>query len=63
MKKTLLVVCILAFAAGAHADFGRKMLKKDNVTAVQKADLAFRSMMEVRNKLIEAYREVMRMPM
>ncbi len=37
MKKTLLVVCILAFAAGAHADFGRKMLKKDNVTAVQKA--------------------------
>jgi putative metalloprotease len=37
MKKTLLVVCILTFAAGAHADFGRKMLKKDNVAAVQKA--------------------------
>ena len=37
MKKILLVVCILAFAAGAHADFGRKMLKKENVTAVQKA--------------------------
>ena len=37
MKKTLLVACMLAFAAGAHADFGRKMLKKDNVTAVQKA--------------------------
>ena len=36
MKKTLLVVCILAFAAGAHADFGRKMLKRENVTAVQK---------------------------
>ena len=37
MKKTLVVVCILTFAAGAHADFGRKMLKKDNVTAVKKA--------------------------
>ena len=37
MKKTLLVVCILTFAAGAHADFGRKLLKKDNATAVQKA--------------------------
>ena len=37
MKKTLLVACMLAFAAGARADFGRKMLKKDNVTAVQKA--------------------------
>jgi flagellar hook-basal body complex protein FliE len=30
---------------------------------LEKADLAFRTMMEVRNKLIEAYREVMRMPM
>ena len=37
MKKTLLVACMLAFAAGAHADFGRKMLKKDNVAAGKKA--------------------------
>ena len=37
MKKTLLVVCMLSIAAGAQADFGRKMLKKENVTAVQKA--------------------------
>lgn len=37
MKKILLVVCILSFAAGAQADFGRKMLKKDNVNAVQNA--------------------------
>ncbi len=37
MKKILLVVCMLSFAAGAQADFGRKMLKKDNVTAVQNA--------------------------
>ncbi len=37
MKKILLVVCMLSFAAGAQADFGRKMLKKDNVTAIQNA--------------------------
>ena len=37
MKKTLLVVCILAFAAGAQADFGRRLIKKDNVAAVTKA--------------------------
>jgi len=35
MKKILLVVCILSFAAGAHADFGSKLLKKDNVAAAQ----------------------------
>jgi flagellar hook-basal body complex protein FliE len=28
------------------------------LTAVQKADLAFRMMMQVRNKLVEAYQEV-----
>ena len=28
------------------------------LTAVQKADLAFRMLLQVRNKLIEAYREV-----
>lgn len=28
------------------------------LTAVQKADLAFRMMLQVRNKLIEAYREL-----
>ena len=37
MKKILLAVCILSFAAGAQADFGRKLLKKDNVTAAQNA--------------------------
>jgi len=37
MKKILLVVCMLSFAVGAQADFGRKMLKKENVTAVQNA--------------------------
>lgn len=29
------------------------------LTAVQKADMAFRTMLQVRNKLIEAYREVL----
>jgi flagellar hook-basal body complex protein FliE len=28
------------------------------LTAVQKADLAFRMMMQIRNKLVEAYQEV-----
>jgi len=28
------------------------------LTAVQKADLAFRMLLQVRNKLVEAYREV-----
>ncbi|MGB0595348.1 MAG: flagellar hook-basal body complex protein FliE [Rubripirellula sp.] len=28
------------------------------LTAVQKADLAFRMLLQVRNKLIEAYREI-----
>ncbi|MDH3729423.1 MAG: M48 family metalloprotease [Myxococcales bacterium] len=37
MKKILLVVCILSFAVGAQAEFGRKLLKKNNVTAAQKA--------------------------
>ena len=33
------------------------------VLAVQKADVSFYTMMAVRNKLIDAYREVMRMQM
>jgi len=37
MKKILLAVCILSFAAGAQADFRRKLLKKENVTAAQNA--------------------------
>jgi flagellar hook-basal body complex protein FliE len=31
------------------------------MTAMQKADLSFQMMMQVRNKLIDAYHEVMRM--
>ena len=31
------------------------------MTAVEKADLAFRTLMEVRNKLVDAYEELLRM--
>jgi flagellar hook-basal body complex protein FliE len=43
--------------AGESADMHTAML------AVQKADLSFQMMMAVRSKLIDAYREVMRMQM
>ena len=43
------------FASGEVADVHEVML------AMEKADLSFRFMMETRNKLVEAYREVMRM--
>jgi flagellar hook-basal body complex protein FliE len=29
--------------------------------AIEKADISFRAMMQVRNKILEAYQEVMRM--
>ncbi|MCA9773124.1 MAG: flagellar hook-basal body complex protein FliE [Myxococcales bacterium] len=35
----------------------------ETMLAVEKADLSFKVMMQVRNKLLEAYREVMRTPM
>ena len=38
------------------ADLGRTMI------AVQKADLSLRTMVEVRNKLVDAYKEIMNMP-
>lgn len=34
----------------------------DMLLAVNKAELSFRLMVEVRNKLVEAYQEVMRLP-
>jgi flagellar hook-basal body complex protein FliE len=34
---------------------------QDAVIALEKADLSFRTMMQVRNKIIEAYQEIMRM--
>ena len=38
------------------ADLGRTMI------AVQKADLSLRTVVEVRNKLVDAYKEIMNMP-
>lgn len=38
------------------ADLGRTMI------AVQKADLSLRTTVEVRNKLVDAYKEIMNMP-
>ncbi|SFR86969.1 flagellar hook-basal body complex protein FliE [Dyella sp. OK004] len=40
----------------ANADLGRTMV------AVQKADLSLRAMTEVRNKLVDAYKDIMNMP-
>lgn len=37
---------------------GGNVNEAEVLTAVQKADLAFRMLLQVRNKLIEAYREV-----
>ncbi|HCP08980.1 MAG TPA: flagellar hook-basal body complex protein FliE [Candidatus Moranbacteria bacterium] len=33
----------------------------DAIIAIEKADISFKAMMQVRNKIIEAYQEVMRM--
>jgi flagellar hook-basal body complex protein FliE len=47
-----------AFETGAKdVDIGQVMIE------VQKADLAFRAMTEVRNKLVQAYQDVMNMPL
>jgi flagellar hook-basal body complex protein FliE len=40
---------------------GEDVNQAEVLTAVQKADLAFRMMLQIRNKLIEAYREVTQM--
>lgn len=40
----------------AGADLGRTMV------AIQKADLSLRAMTQVRNKLVDAYKDIMNMP-
>ncbi|MCE5231811.1 MAG: flagellar hook-basal body complex protein FliE [Mizugakiibacter sp.] len=46
-----------AFERGdPRADLGQVMV------ALQKADLSFRTMTEVRNKLVDAYKDIMNMP-
>ena len=34
----------------------------ETMLAIQKADLSLKTMMQVRNKILEAYKEIMRMP-
>ncbi len=46
---------IQGLAAGKEDDVAGVM------TAVEKADIAFRSLMQVRNKLVDAYEELMRL--
>ena len=46
---------IQQFASGADVDLHDVMIQ------VQNAELSFRMMMEVRNKIVEAYREIMRL--
>lgn len=37
---------------------GGEVNEAEALTAVQKADLAFRMLLQVRNKLVDAYREI-----
>ena len=52
-----------------NADEAIAKVQLDNTTgiheaivALEKADISFRAMMQVRNKIMEAYQEIMRMP-
>ena len=47
-------------AAVAVGDTSDKSMS-ETILALQKADLSFQMMLSVRNKLVDAYREVMRM--
>src|SRR5262245_29882279 len=47
-------------AIGALATVGPASLQ-DTMLALEQADLSFRLMMQVRNKIVEAYEEVLRM--
>ncbi len=40
---------------------GRGVSLHETMVALEKADLSFRLMMQVRNKIVEAYREIMSM--
>ena len=54
--------------AGIQADQSVKELLRGNagihetMIALQKADIPFRLLLQVRNKVMDAYREIMRMP-
>lgn len=44
-----------------NVELGNSGSIHEAVIALEKADLSFRTMMQVRNKIIEAYQEIMRM--
>lgn len=50
-----------AAVAGALTD--GDLTQAEVLTSVRKADLAFRTMMQIRNKVLEAYNELMQMRM
>ncbi|MFQ5355105.1 MAG: flagellar hook-basal body complex protein FliE [Mariprofundaceae bacterium] len=50
-----------ASAAGADLALGKSENVSETLLAIQKAQLSFQLMLGVRNKLVDAYREVMRM--
>ena len=50
-----------ASEASVNLSLGKTSNVSETLLAVQKADLSFQLMMSVRNKLVDAYREVMRM--
>lgn len=50
-----------ANAAGVDLAMGKSNNVSETLLAMQKADLSFQLVLGVRNKLVDAYREVMRM--
>jgi len=51
----------VANEAGVDLAMGKSNNVSETLLAMQKADLSFQLMLGVRNKLVDAYREVMRM--
>ena len=50
-----------ADAAATALATGDTMSLHDTMIAMEQADLSFRMMMQVRNKIVDAYQEIMRM--
>ena len=50
-----------ADAAATSLATGDTMSLHDTMIAMEQADLSFRLMMQVRNKIVDAYQEIMRM--
>jgi len=50
-----------ASKASVDLALGKNQNVSETILAIQKADLSFQLMLSVRNKLVDAYREVMRM--